>query len=421
MAYKIIESRSSDGSILATPVWDVTGDTEYKIVEMKDSDGNLLATPMADVNGNPDPGSEESDPVYMLDKPNIVFKSDLIKEDKLALMYSDEVTDSIEQLEVLERSALGNFMLGAYLGEGSDIISSGYSGSYYPLQFASIYNVQETGFTYDGMEYTSDRFVGKINIFSTLYYPESEQTKPVVIGVLKSTNDGEFEMVQEFPIDVANTYTSISVMDMDCNIGDAFVVAIKSSDGSSAPLGLGANSSINISTVADSSVDLINIKSNSLDLPLVNNINQEISGNKLTTMLLDKNNFPINSNEVELPSSSAIYFESSTIDSVVVASGTNIGTINLTSEVTGKINLQGNITRTGGSNGLGKLTLQVKDSSGYHTILSAKYEVNRDVDVSFDLHSKQYFMNGSPVTFVATYTPTAGETITLTNVTAWID
>lgn len=157
--------------------------------------------------------------------------------------------------------------------------------------------------------------------------------------------------------------------------------------------------------------------------------------NELSLTLYKGAGGTIESNALALPTgggATSNYIESDLVDTIEIPADagikTIISTINLPESMsTGadlKFNIQGNITRTGGgASTLGKLNIYVVNNGGYGTIFTAKKEVNRDLDISFDLHSKQYHItNSSPVQIKVSYTPTsAGETITLTNVTGWVE
>lgn len=156
--------------------------------------------------------------------------------------------------------------------------------------------------------------------------------------------------------------------------------------------------------------------------------------NELSLTLYKGAGGTIESNLLTLPSgggATPIYIESELVPTIEIpgdgAVKTIVSTINLPETMsTGadlEFHIQGNITRTGGgANNLGKIDIFVMNNGGYGTILTAKKEVNRDVDISFDLHSKQYHItNSSPIQIKVSYTPTtAGETITLSNVTGWV-
>lgn len=161
-------------------------------------------------------------------------------------------------------------------------------------------------------------------------------------------------------------------------------------------------------------------------------ITNEIVGQELTSTITLSDNTTITSEPVTIPSgggtSSAIYVESELVPTIDVSSArTIVSTITLPESLsTGadlKLNIQGNISRTGGaSNVAGKILIEVFNNGGYGLIMSAKKEVARDVDMAFDLHSKKYHItNASPIQIKVTYTPTASEIITLTNVTGYVE
>lgn len=124
----------------------------------------------------------------------------------------------------------------------------------------------------------------------------------------------------------------------------------------------------------------------------------------------------------------SIYIESELVPTIDVSSARTIVSIitlpeSLSTGADLKLNIQGNISRTGGaSNVAGKILIEVFNNGGDGLIMSAKKEVARDVDMAFDLHSKKYHIsNASPIQIKVTYTPTASEIITLTNVTGYVE